>query len=575
MIPVNAAGGHGIHQSLQSIDLQLLEEERISEEPKSLSRLLRALFALNGLSLSIQSLSLMYIVNTQVAIPLPFLPTYGAIAFLPYSLKPMYAYLSQYVARHRLIVVLLMGNSLSIICTTLIPPGGIFLAFLFAFFRGITDAWAELCLGLTLIDHARHCGITGSCTKGYDVYASRFQAQAATMRNSGSLLGSLVTCLLLLVRQAVAPNETQLSGKVANALLITTGLLQIIGAISSFLCREGFQVSHTISTSLFQPIEQNINNAPKCDEESALVDDEDSFPSYSSDDEQNDSIDSAPSYHSLSNWVMVALLQTIVVSIALKEPIVECTSHVAWRFMLLSLLLLISIMALAMYSHNWWQRSHGVGLFLILRHAVPSDTLVFASFFYCVFQSDPLLLQLLSFIGRGVTMLSSWSYEKLLSRHSSGREFHLLIAGTTLLAAIASLSNLSVFKHSSSEHIFWIAVLVKGVTTFSGEWAFLPDVVLATTSLSVKDGTAAMSSSTTGAQRNDVESTKKRDIEYGTLISCIDFGDQIGSLITGPIVAVLGISRENEWKNLDHLIVLCSLASIASLALLKILQVKK
>lgn len=573
MIPVNSAEDDNVH-SIPSIDEQLLEDERIAEEPKSLSKILRALFALNGLSLSMQSLSLMYIVNTQVAIPLSFLPTYGAIAFLPYSLKPIYGYLSQGIARHQLIVVLLIANSFSILCTTLIPPGGIFLAFFLAFLRGITDAWAELCLGLTLIDQARHCGLTSNGNEGFDTFASRFQAQAATMRNSGSLLGSFITCLLFLARQIVAPNQTQLSGSVANALLIATGFLQATGAFSSLLYKEEFQLSLTSTdTSSFQVIGQNEDELPERDEESSLMDDESSVPSYSSDEENSDSDDRVPSYHSFSNWVLVALFQIIVVSLALKEPIVEWTSHFAWRLLILSLSFLIIIMAFALYSHNWWQSSHRVGLFLILRHAVPSDSMVVASFFYSVFQSTPLLLQLLSMISMGMATISSWSYGKLLSRYSSGREFLLVIAGTTLLAAVASLSNLTMLKQPSSEHIFWIALFVKSVTTFSGEWAFLPDVVLATTSLSVEKKEAAISS--TGARRNDKETRKNIGIEYGTLISCIDFGDQIGSLVTGPIVAMFGISRENEWKNLDHLILLCSIASVASLALLRILQERK
>eukprot|EP00537_Pseudo-nitzschia_pungens_P005043 CAMPEP_0172365110 /NCGR_PEP_ID=MMETSP1060-20121228/8095_1 /TAXON_ID=37318 /ORGANISM="Pseudo-nitzschia pungens, Strain cf. cingulata" /LENGTH=178 /DNA_ID=CAMNT_0013088295 /DNA_START=63 /DNA_END=596 /DNA_ORIENTATION=- len=65
----------------------------ISTDDASLPLLLQLLFGLNGLSLSLLTLPIMYILNTRVKVPLPYLPAYSAIAFLPYSLKPMYAYL--------------------------------------------------------------------------------------------------------------------------------------------------------------------------------------------------------------------------------------------------------------------------------------------------------------------------------------------------------------------------------------------------------------------------------------------------------------------------------------------------
>eukprot|EP00980_Cylindrotheca_fusiformis_P018678 scaffold6219_cov146-Cylindrotheca_fusiformis.AAC.13 len=561
-------------EGLGNPDIDQQPDESILDGPKSLPRSLRILFALNGLTLSMPSLSLTYIVNTQVAIPVPFLPTYGAIAFLPYSFKPIYAYLSHGIARHHLIPILLFSSSLSILCTSLIPPGGIFLAFLLAFLRGVTDSWAELSLGLTLIDHARQYGASDNLAGGYDSFASRFQAQAATMRNSGSVIGGVVTCIVFLARQLVASNETQLSGTVANGILIATGMLQMTGAFLSLLCKEDFQ-TNSLAPS-FQLIEQDDVEFPTSDEDSALVGDEGSNPSYTSDEEPLESSDgTSSSYRWLSNWAMVALLQTVIVSIALKGPIVEGTSHTAWSFIVLSLSLLIIIVALALYSHSWWQSSHRVGLFLILRHAVPSDSIVVGSFFYAIFQSKPLLLQLLSLVGNGVTTISSWSYEKLLSRYSSGRPFYVLIAGTTVLAAVASLGNIGLFKHATSEYIFWFALLVKVVTTFFGEWAFLPDVVLATTSLSVSQVLETAVTSSTATQSDESASRKQVDVEYGTLVSCIDFGDQIGSLVAGPIVAMLGTSRENGWKNLDDLVWICSLASIGSLALLMLLQDSK
>ena len=574
--------------------LRPTEDERCNEEPQpqieqsdqiiSLPWVLHALFGLNGFTLSFQTLSLMYVVNTRVAIPLRYLPTYGAIAFLPYSLKPIYGFLSQGLPRDKLFVVLLTANSLSLFGTSAIPSGGVFFVFVAAVFRNITDSWAELCLGLTLIDHARK-----QQHSNYDTLASRFQSQAATARNFGSLLASLITFLMFVERRLVTPDKTQLSGAVADALLITTGCLQITGAAIAHIYRNDFCPipSHSPFTSLRQ-------EAVLLDEESALRDDEASHPSYSNGQEEDqcdvDSLDTSSAasgtsigqrpYHRRANWRLMVLLQLFIIAVAMKGPIIDLTSQVSWKLLLACLLLTIIIVAVAMFLNDRWEKSHRVGLFLILRRACPSDQMIIASFLYFLFEPTPLLLQLLTLLGISMTTLSSWSYGKLWSKFSTGRDFLVVIGGTTILAALASLGNMAVFKYSSSHYIFLVALAAKAIATFFSEWAFLPDVVLATTSLSLggnecdEQVVLHRNPPQANAPQIENEASKKIAIEYGTLLSCIDLGDQLGSLLTGPIVAVLGISRENGFHNLDSLILLCSLGSVLSIGFLLIFRNK-
>jgi len=61
---------------------------------EGLTQPLSLLFAINGITLALPMTSYMYIVNSQVATPLSLLPTYVALTFLPSSLKPLYAFLS-------------------------------------------------------------------------------------------------------------------------------------------------------------------------------------------------------------------------------------------------------------------------------------------------------------------------------------------------------------------------------------------------------------------------------------------------------------------------------------------------
>ena len=553
---------------------------------------LQLLFGLNGLSLSLQSLALMYIINTRLSIPLPYLPTYGAIAFLPYSLKPAYAYLSQGLPRQWLLVGLLMANFLSIVSTTLIPPGatGVFLCFIAAFFRGVTDSWAEFCLGLTLINHAqRHASV-----EPYDKLASLFQSQAATARNLGALVATFLTCLLFVQRALFSPDVTQLSGAVANFMLVTTGLLNVAGALVAWNYQHVF--CSLSQSAMFHPLpletSDGIFRDVKVRDEESNLRDASNHPSYSSN-EDADSIGSTSSDSALpsnsnpfnhrGNIVLVVLLQLVVVVFSLRTPITEWTSHMAWNVMLLSLLLALILTGAAIYtfSTSWQLTSHRVGLFLILRHAFPSDSIIMGSFLYSLFSSSPLKLQLLSLVGVAVSTLSSWSYGKLLSKYSSGRQLKVVIAGTTILAGLVSLSNIALI-HVQGSGLLLVALLCRVATTFTGEWSFLPDVVLATTSLSVQEKspchvemTQILQSDHPCDSNNDNHADDTQAavaMEYGTLLSCIDFGDQLGALLGGPLVAILGISRENNFAQLDRLLLVCSVLGFLSLGFLGLLS---
>ena len=725
-----------------SSDTIISQSTTTTSSVSDLPSMLQFLFGLNGLTLSLLTLPLMYIVNTRVEVPLPYLPAYGAIAFLPYSLKPIYAYLcntftstsmttTQSRQRHdqqqqhqpyyynnniinnrylQLFSVLLTCNSVFTVLFACIPKGGVLWIFVISFIRGVTDSWAEFCLGLTLIDHARtmekNCVIddviddnndlnnsnshnrrenptsaqsnNNNNPQTYDAIVSKLQAQAATARNIGAFLASFITCVLFLERYLMNNNkQQQLSGGVANALIIVTAIIQVLGAIMVYLYYQNkngiknnninYEEIPTSSTGIII-LPQNSSTIIPATELNALYDEENSsHPSYSSLEDlaatadetdslsttsssngsnnsvaisgcrNNRSGSSSESNHNttantagvISNWIMVVLLQLILVTIAVKGPIIEWTSHFIWNVLVTTLIFAITITAVALYCNNSWQMSHRVGLFLILRNAIPSDSMILSSFFYSLFQSQPLLLQLLSFFGAGVISLSSWSYTKLWSRYSSGRPLLFLMGGTVVLASIASLLNIAVFRQyqhngnddsksstsSVNTNVIMIAILSKFVTTFFSEWAFLPEVILATTS--VKHATSTTSNTDNNNDDDDdndiiddnedlgslsrheansypatvihnepnaiisnssnnghtiVDDNKTIAMEYGTLISCIDFGDQLGSLTVAPLVAFLNISRENGFLNLDHLILICALTNmVVSLGLLPLL----
>jgi phage-related holin len=565
-----------IDDGTQSILLQshvVGENEYIeSSTPPSLSVALELLFAMNGITLALPATALLYIVNTRVELPLSLIPTYAAIAFLPFSLKPIYAYLSSFSGRrHTLLSSLLVASAISTAATALIPHRSITCCILLAFVRGITNAWPEFLLGLTLVDHAQAQQQQRQRTS-YAEASALFQSQAATARNLGSLVAhALAFCIFLgryyFFNQAVL---VVLDDTTVTVLLVASGALNLVGAAVAWNSRVGMSqailpdqaTSYTSNRQIPRiPSYESCSETENVDCESLSVDVPVPVPA-----------DSAG-----GNVRLVILLQMTIILMLLRDPIADASSALSWDTFMAVCLVAFSVAGFGAFTSIKWGRSHQAGLFLILRHALPSASYLMDSYLYSLFASTPSFLQLLSLVDMVTTTLASWSYGRLFSRFSSGGDIKAVIAGTTLLASVVSLADImfvNVVPHLDT----WttrvaVALTVRSLVTWTGEWNFLPDVVLATVS-AVGDDSAQSSFPLALTARSNTLSTATDQhvgVRYGTLISCIDFGDQLGALMAGPLVMALGISRENDWVHLDVLIQISSLMSLLSIGLVGIL----
>jgi hypothetical protein len=291
----------------------------------------------------------------------------------------------------------------------------------------------------------------------------------------------------------------------------------------------------------------------------------------------------------------------------MQGPIEGVSSEAAWTFLIL---VLVATLFVSVWKNPVkWQRIHRVGLFLIARHAIPDSSYFMESFIYSQLQDTPILLQAMSVFGMGMTTLSSWSYGKLFARYSHGWSLLLVMAGTTTVASLLTLGNLAIIAEAHDTSHRWafylVVVLVGAVTTFAGEWQFLPDVVLATATVGaqqeqtetihwdvegdmdvrdedesavaplIRDAWRQQNDQATTVTREDCRGAANGDstgIKYGTLISCIDFGDQIGAWVTVPLVTALGISRENDWANLNVFVVVTAVLGVVSVTLLGIIR---
>jgi hypothetical protein len=539
----------------------------------NLSWPLRFLFGLNGATLALPSTALMYVANTRVGIPIVYLPIYGALSFLPNSLKPLYAYMSDgwFSRRDYLLFGLLLLSGVTIAATAWVT--NFTSCIIMAILREIFSAWPELLLGITLLENG-HAVVAATNAKMSTTTVpnphltstlARFQAQAATSRNVGSWISTWIGFLFFWYRQFYSqdPNKP-LNDAVVNLILYSTGSLNIIGSIVAWYWRVGYSPK-TYSSLEHTPI------SPSTEEDFMTVNSQCNTVGW-------------------GDGIILLQLQALVILMCIRVPIESLISSIGWT-VIIGCLLTLFLITIIKTPRN---RNYNAGIFLVIRHSIPDSGFLMSSYTYELFQSTPMILSLLGIISGGMSTLSSWSYGKLLTPYSSGKSFYYVIAGTTLMAAFISLFYILVAnldKNSSPWTKFAIFVPILMVSTFIQEWSFMPSVILATTSVSedhqvtrrcdepTNDVESRLSPTSVSYQRQrcapcckNQESVASFGMQYGALISCLDFGDQIGSWLTMPLVAVLGISRENGWQNLNTFIWITALLSLVPLMFLPLLR---
>jgi hypothetical protein len=555
---------------MSSLEPLLLDQRQEAEadepSPRQLDRKLSFLYCLNGVTLALPTTALLWTVNTQTAIPVHILPSYAAISFLPFSLKPLYALASNLcgLKRDSLLSLLLLLHALAILLTSLLlKPGTVVLCFGLAFLRGLTSAWPEFLLGLSLIDQA------SSMTGTYSINAARFQAQAATARNVGSTVAHALTVAWLVT-------ESELQQRQAHILLMTTAVITVTGAFVTLLWK------HPLSGIRQQtPPRATYSSSPSShqstEEQDPLWQPEESSSRTHSDCHCDTQVSSLGG--------LVAWLQLSVLLLVLRPVPVNATGRIAW-FVFMGFSLLVLLLQITTTE----EKRSRVGLCLMLRQAaVPSLSYVMTSFIYSALEKHGSLFQLLSVTDMAVTLGASWSYGKVLSDRPLG----WTMAGTTALAAVASLSNVPLVHLLATDHsliakVVW-TITIRSLVTWTNEWKILPDIILATVSVDTRGSHDASRTEATerlldAERRNHCEreaqeehsfpdeSLNHKSLQYGTLLSCVDFGGQIGTFLASPLVGWFGTSRDNNWAHLDQLLALNScfvLFSVSFLLLLK------
>eukprot|EP00977_Amphora_coffeiformis_P015706 scaffold4676_cov164-Amphora_coffeaeformis.AAC.3 len=634
---LGAAFQEGCNSPVPIEDTLTPQQTRIDTAAKAnLGRRLKLLFAISGATSQVSQLALLSIVNDRVAIPLSYLPAYSAIAFLPYSLKPLYAFLgSRACGEHndaQLLAATLAINAVAYLGTTsLIPTGGILPCFLWAFIRGVSGAWSEFLMNQSIIRKAQEKGDPSS--NAYQALTSIFQSQAMTCSSSGSLIASLGSFLIFAYRQMQCTNT---SGKVAPLNESTViGLLTASASLSMVACvlatfwdwADSTPSSTSRQTIHYDSVSASESTLGFLDQNQTSSASNDSDPLSSSfrgeEDERVDpllhrnraSSDSASpprEKQKQSYLICLVLLQIILIGAALKEPILSLVGNqLVWNIPMVTLgLCLVGTFVATPFpgSSGSQQRDDGsaynriqshivppmqLGIYLILHHSVPIASTLTYYYIYTLFgEREPIFLQFLLIVESSASVMDTL----LAEQFHSGWGIIGLTAILSIVAALVSLLDIIIVLKAKGNNnddgsechvdkkLHVLVVAISTATYFMGEIAYMPSVVLSTTNIvspSESNGalaeraTASRPEPTTdggGYTRNTSPPLYDEGMQYASFVAGIDFGSQLGNWIAVPVIKHFEITRENHWANLEQYIILCALFRIVSIAFLWIIR---
>ena len=589
---------------------------------------IKILFTLNGLVQVIPNLALMALMNDRIQLPAKYIPTYYAISFLPYSLKPLYGFSIDYwVVKLRsttitittatttattstttnqsniqkryysLIIVLQLCTSLSFSLTTTLGENQITQCFIMTFLRGFTISFAEFVVGLLLIVNVKskskhynnynnnndsgstqhHDDNLNDCTQHEMEYYNRnqqqeetilsfHQSQAATYRNLGSWIGQIVVFgIILVLSQQNNNNDDTNDNNNNNNNDGDDNIISIDGSLSNV-----FINTMLWSTALIPIL-------------SALVAYSGKMKTYE-EVKQNDNRDSLHTQRQIKH---------------------DQRRRVGYDRVSTSSEIITTDMSNMTRERSTQQQSHlfhikRVAVYLVSRHAIPSTSGVVGSFIYTVFRSKPFYLQCMTLLTSTSAVFASWSYGHIVSKkYAKIKEITRIIIIVTIVNSIWSLlfipfynafrysihgdksiddGNNNLITFDGSMTLLGFFTLFQIVGGFIEEISFLPSVVLATNSLiHLNDNELTTNrrlqelDEDISQNDDDIPWYMNDGVLYGFMISCIDIGDQIGDWVAGPIVKVLNIERENYWENLNWFIVISSVCSLISLLFLRLL----
>ena len=495
---------------------------------------LRLVYALNSATFQVSSLALLSIVNTRVSIPATYLPAYGAISFLPYSLRPIFAWISSLILRvldkqqqvensssssknrhDKLLCPAFILASLSFIGTIFIPStNGVILCFVWGFMRGIAGAWTDFLIGMSVIEFSKlqsksfHLSSSSTTTSSssYEQIVSINTAQSSTAKNVGSFIASVATFIFF------ATNSGNIGERVANTLLFGTAVIFLVTSLTSL--KYQFHVNKLLTNDMndrYDTIDQDVHVIDDVDlndevesstEDAAEIHDTTTYPDTSSHQQQIIQVSTLISF------------QILLAVSALQKPIIAISNQTVWVTMVVTfaIILICTICIGYKYEQNEQQQnaslrttdsemgrndrlSHrNLNLYFLLRYSMPIAGFIMYSYLYTVFESEPLFLQLLSVLKSAIGILSTYYYERYLSpKCHSGWQLIGLIASLDIVTGLVALFDVWVVRavrakeidgeYSIDTSLRFLVAIVSLAKYFFAELDYQPALVLSTTNI--------------------------------------------------------------------------------------------
>lgn len=508
---------------------------------------LRLVYALNSATFQVSSLALLSIVNTRVSIPATYLPAYGAISFLPYSLRPIFAWISSLILRvldkrqqqiencssssknrhDKLLCPAFILASLSFIGTTIFIPStknGVILCFVWGFMRGVAGAWTDFLIGMSVIEfsklqsksfHLSSSTISSTSSSSYEQIVSINTAQSSTAKNVGSFIASVATFIFF------ATNSRNIGERVANTLLFGTAVIFLVTSLTSL--KYQFHVNKLLANDMndrYDTIDDDdidvIDDVDLNDEEVESSTEDDAVVSNDAAEIHDTTYPDTSSSHQQQIIQVLTLIsfQILLAVSALQKPIIAISNQLVWVTMVVTFAVILICTICIGYKYEQKQKqqnasltttesemgrndrlSHrNLNLYFLLRYSMPIAGFIMYSYVYTVFESEPLFLQLLSVLKSAIGILSTYCYERYLSpKCHSGWQLIGLIASLDIVTGLVALFDVWVVRsvrakeidgeYSIDTSLRFLVAIVSLAKYFFAELDYQPALVLSTTNV--------------------------------------------------------------------------------------------
>eukprot|EP00047_Mylnosiga_fluctuans_P006536 m.247533 g.247533 ORF g.247533 m.247533 type:complete len:550 (+) comp15422_c0_seq1:9-1658(+) len=458
-----------------------------------------------------------------------------ASIFVPYTLKPLYGWISERlpVRGLRRKPYILIGSLITAatwfinawLVHTPLPAFGIMIA------QSVAGAFVDLMLGLMVLD-----------------LACKDLVRAGALQSSTETVQSFASLLALLVGLPLYPCSGQNSPLDPWLVFVITGIIACVPiAVACFLPEAPRSPPQSQSSPrINQGAEESGVSEENEDSDSPPVDDasipllQSSVSPYRSDHHVQESLPRLRAAEAPTRFPALELVMPALLLLMVWSSVKSFMSHGRWLDFL-CVVVVINVALLIFILHRSRLTSTSLvralqqlkiawtAIVIFLVNATPTSEDALSSYQYTVWWSQPCYPQYLSIVSEATALLMGCLYFAVFHNWSGRRLIALFV--TSGLASAATQLLWVPWVNGNSASQFDYAVLVTVISEAASQCFLIAILVLATQACPLDRGAFA----------------------YVLYVSLLDIGDSVSGWITAPITDALSITLE-DYSNLDRLI---------------------